>query len=48
LVINSILTGTYMTMVRGIILCIKKTEEVWSFEQNLKQVFVSYMKQSQM
>lgn len=48
MVINSIVTATYMTMVHEKILYIKKSEEVWSFEQNLKQVFVSYMKQLQM
>jgi len=37
-----------MTMMHETILCIKRREEVWNFAQNLKQVFVSYMKQLQM
>jgi len=43
LVIISIVTGTYVTMVLETIVYIKKTEEVWIFEENLKQVFVSKM-----
>lgn len=42
--INSIVTGMYMTMIYETILYIKKTEEIWSFEENLKHVFVSKMK----